>query len=264
MLSYALIASIVVGSGASATYAPRGDPQTVPLISKNKKTAYDPAPELPELEMPPLEETPEPTKNEVFSTEAPKEPRKSPSAVGPMGIGIETGILIPRGALNPAPIIALRFEVVPAHFELAALPAELKAFASAGWVHLAYQDQATLIPNRGKGQLIQNTTVIPLDLGVGLSISPMTDIGIVASLGFAADISRTQIKVFSLEAETENDFSTGFSASLGATIKIAGGQIFVQLRQREIGADLDTWQNVAEPQMASTGFSLGYVFSFSD
>ncbi|MCK5690208.1 hypothetical protein KAI87_13110, partial [Myxococcota bacterium] len=190
----------------------------------------------------------------------------STSKVATMGLGLELGMVIPRGALNLAPTVALRFEmdltsIVPGSIDVAGLPTELGAFASAGWVHLAYQDNETMVPGRGTGQLIQNSMVFPLDLGVSVRVFPVADIGVVAALGFAGDISRTQIDAFSLETESQNDFSVGYSLSVGATLKVPTGQIFVQLRQREIGADLDTWQNVAEPQMASTGFSLGYVFS---
>ena len=134
----------------------------------------------------------------------------------------------------------------------------LGVYYDIGYTLLKYQGDE-IVPGRGVTRLIQNSHTIPMELGVRYRYAdedwpvwPYTRVGL------ALDISRTTFEAFSTGPKEENDLSPGFGLTAGALRPLGPGGIRVELRYREVWAEMHSMGDLGEDMLSAFSFWAGY------
>ncbi|MBI5507530.1 MAG: hypothetical protein HY903_02135 [Deltaproteobacteria bacterium] len=244
---------------AALVAAPESEPAAAPVA-----IAPVAAPEpMPALEPPPTKgEVHEIKAAEVGAVRAEATPAALPAAAAGkrelLRAGPYVGGLLPRGDLRPTLSVGLTLE---APLPLALSGFELAVYGAGGWSPMRQQQEA-IIPGRGQGQVIQNSLVLPFDVGarvrfvLGLPVQPY------ASAALAIDVSRTEIQAFSLPPDHQNDVAFGVAAAGGVYLPAGPGGLLAELRYRETRANLGALGDVVEERLANTSLFAAYLVAF--
>ncbi len=182
-----------------------------------------------------------------------------PAATGDLlRVGALAGGVVPRGELKPGLAAGLLVELPVAWL----FGAEVSGFGEAG-ISPMRQQQETLIPGRGKTELIQNAMVFPCDLGVRARWPLGDDLFVHAGVGLAVDILRAQLNAFSTEAVPQNDVALGLGLGAGVYLPWGPGGLIADARYRETRADLGSLGETAEERLGRASLHLGYLLAFS-
>jgi len=173
-------------------------------------------------------------------------------------VGPAVGGVMPRGDLRAGLDVGLLVDVPFSTLGLPAVPPfDLSAYLEGGYSPMRQQDDI-IIPGRGHAKLIQNSMVLPFELGLRARL-PMGALTPCAALGFAMDVTRTELRAFSVAPVQENDVAMGVSVAAGIQADAGPGVFIAELRYREVHADLGAWSGIAEPTMAAAALHLGYL-----
>ncbi|MBI3179148.1 MAG: hypothetical protein HYZ27_05770 [Deltaproteobacteria bacterium] len=191
-----------------------------------------------------------------MSTTAAAESEAAPARHDLLRIGPTFGGVLPRGDLEPTFMAGL----------LADLPVtavrgiELSAYGEVGWSPLRQQDDV-IIPGRGQTQLVQNTQVFLGEAGLRASVRLSELFYAHAALGLAIDVTRTELKAFSLPAEAQNDLAWGPGGGLGVLMSLGPGALLAEIRYRELTGDLGGFNDIGEPALGRGTLHVGYLFA---
>lgn len=182
-------------------------------------------------------------------------------------LGLYAGAVVPLGQLRNAWIVGATLEVplaglgAPWSETLAQAGLDLALLVDAAFVPLRQQD-GVLVPGRGAGGLIQESATYRLDAGLEGRVRASDTVRVIASVGPAFELVRTELRIFSLEPERTSDAGLGWFVSGGASARIAVGELVVGVRGRFIGADVGSLDGVAEDRLSALDVTLGLRAEF--
>ncbi len=174
-----------------------------------------------------------------------------------IALGLKLGGVMPRTELDFNAGYALAVEG-----GLDPLLPGLGVYFEVGYALLKNQGDK-IVPGRGLTSVIQNTHTVPMELGVRYLYAnedwPVWPYG---RVGLALDVSRTTFEAFSTGPVEENDLSPGFGLTAGALVPLGPGGILVELRYREVWAEMHEMGDVGEDMLSLFSFWAGYQLSF--
>ncbi|MEE8409579.1 MAG: hypothetical protein V3T05_08240 [Myxococcota bacterium] len=183
--------------------------------------------------------------------------------------GPKVGGVLPRGELEAGFSVGLLIDVplstvgLPSGLRFGGVGTDISLYVEGGWQPMRHQGDA-IVPGRGLTQVIQKSLVLPFELGVRLRFDFGAGVLPYAAIGLAVDVTRTRIRAFSLPTERQNDVAVGGAAALGALLRAGPGGLFLEMRYREVRADLGDFEEFVEPVLAAGSLHLGYVVAISD
>ncbi len=220
------------------------------------------------------EKEPEPPVVEERPAPPPEPPEEKPAVAAgteqPAGdwsilVGLKLGGVVPRTELDFNAGYALSVEggLDPLLTGLHPMLSGFAAYFEIGYALLKHQGDE-IIPGRGRTGLIQNTHTVPMELGVRYRYAdddwPVWPYG---RVGLALDVSRTTFEAFSTGPVQENDLSPGFGLTAGALVPLWQGGILVELRYREVWAQMHEMGDLGEDMLSAFSFWAGYQLDFA-
>jgi len=180
----------------------------------------------------------------------------------------KVGAMIPRKALQTALLSTLELQVVLPFWmttDSEFVGDRFRVVAESGYALLAQQG-SQIVPGRGMSNLVQNTHLIPMRLGL-LWIGPeQWTVRPTTSLSYAMLITRSEFDL-GWTTQQQNDVSSGVMATLGleATIPMTAsltGRALLEVQHCEAAADMGAIGDVGEATLSGTGVLAGFGFEF--
>ncbi len=185
-------------------------------------------------------------------------PPSPPPRLGAMELGARAGWALGRGDLRGGQGLYL----LELGYRLTAQGhPNLRVVFAAGYTLISGQ-WTDIEPGRGLGGFSQNTTLVPMELG--LTWEPWGPGGASPYLGlaFSSGLANTSLQRFSLPAAQAVGPAAGVTGELGLRLQAGRGSFVFELRHTESTAGLQTLASLGQSTLSASALTGGYLYSF--